>query len=522
MGVVRFFYFISLFAILFLPSECSPQIIHGSRDGLVLMGGRRILGFKEVPDSEGKEDEEEASDSISLPVKKKKQDKEVSDSSSVLEKKKKEKEAPDSSSVLEKKAVKEAPGAGSVLKKKTKEQLDSGSVSEKKGKLELDSSSVSEKKGKLEEPIIKQVVKVKKPTNSTISTSPSATLLKKKTSLNHTDAQSKPAPPTGLKPIKKTADLLKAAESKNKTKVVKKDIGDSSDAGDSQLIKKKDTSISTSTSSATLAKKRVPATPETKKDSKEKQAQIKLKKPKQVYSDDEDDLIHDFRTLPSKLQENFIPDLGRISTTSKAYLTRANREMVEGFKPLVGHRYAPFVATVTSYTFLILPLVLVSLLFHQIREYLSLQKLLFFIHGYLGAYFTVLTLAFAFTKVEPLRFFYQYSMTSYIYMQVMQTLFYVMYLLMLVLYMVVQFSTATALWVRVSALVQTMVGAVVGLHYYSAVFHNALAHKAPRASWKSHAVYACCFLMLSLLAKRVIDRSKKAYYHESGEGDKQN
>ncbi|XP_031493051.1 uncharacterized protein LOC116259398 [Nymphaea colorata] len=510
MGVVRFFHFIFFFALLLLPSESSAQTIRGSTNGVVVMGGRRILGFEEVPDSEGKQDEAEASDSISLPVKKKKQDKEVSDSSSVLEKKKKkEKEAPDSSFLLEKKAPKEALGSGSVLKKKTKEALDS--------------DSVSEKKVKLEQPIIKQVVKVKKPTNGSTTTSAAATLLKKKTPLNHTNAQSKPVPPTGLKPIKKQADLLKTVESKNKTKVEKKTLGAASDAGDFQIIKKKpDASISTSTSSATPTKKKAPATPEKKKDPKEKETQIKLKKTKEVYSDDEDDLIQDFRGLPYKLQETFIPDLERISTTSKAYLNRANREMVEGFKPLVGHRYAPVVATVTSYIFLLLPLLLVSLLFHQIREYLSLQRLLFFIHGYLGAYFTVLTLTFAFTRVEPLRFFYQYSMTSYINMQVMQTLFYVMYLLMLVLYMVVQFSTATGLWVRVSALVQTMVGAVVGLHYYSAVFHNALAHKPPRASWRSHAVYAFCFLMLSLLAKRVIDRSKKAYHHESGEGDKQN
>lgn len=54
-----------------------------------------------------------------------------------------------------------------------------------------------------------------------------------------------------------------------------------------------------------------------------------------------------------------------------------------------------------------------------------------------------------------------------------------------------------------------MVGLAVGLHYYAAVFHRAAASEAPRATWRVHAVYAACFVVVCAFARA--ERRKKAY-----------
>ncbi|KAJ6353673.1 hypothetical protein OIU76_002653 [Salix suchowensis] len=43
------------------------------------------------------------------------------------------------------------------------------------------------------------------------------------------------------------------------------------------------------------------------------------------------------RDLPSKFHQTLIPDLERISMTSKKYLTKANKDLTKGFKPFVGN-----------------------------------------------------------------------------------------------------------------------------------------------------------------------------------------
>uniref|UniRef100_J3MX08 Uncharacterized protein n=1 Tax=Oryza brachyantha TaxID=4533 RepID=J3MX08_ORYBR len=54
-----------------------------------------------------------------------------------------------------------------------------------------------------------------------------------------------------------------------------------------------------------------------------------------------------------------------------------------------------------------------------------------------------------------------------------------------------------------------LLGLAVGLHYYAAVFHRAAAGEAPRATWRVHAVYAACFVVVCACARA--ERRKKAY-----------
>ncbi|KAK1257830.1 hypothetical protein QJS04_geneDACA024801 [Acorus gramineus] len=222
---------------------------------------------------------------------------------------------------------------------------------------------------------------------------------------------------------------------------------------------------------------------------------------------DGDDLISEFRDLPSKFQQTLLPDLEKISTTSKAYLTKANREMTKNFKPIVGNKYAPTIASLISCIFLIFPLLLLSLVFHQIKTYLSLPRMLLFIQAYLAIYFGILSITSLITGLEPLKLFYATSPTSYVYTQVLQTLGYVLYLLMQLMNLTVVFSTAE---------IRVFVGLSVGLHYYAAVFHRAMLREPPKTNWKIHAVYSVCFLVICAFAR--VDRRKKAY--EGGEDGK--
>ncbi|KAM3322792.1 hypothetical protein P3S67_003943 [Capsicum chacoense] len=234
--------------------------------------------------------------------------------------------------------------------------------------------------------------------------------------------------------------------------------------------------------------------------------------------DGDDDLITEFRDLPSKFQETLLPDLERISKTSKVYLNKANKEITKNFKPYVGNKYAPTIASVISFAFILIPLFLVSLIFNKIKAYFSLQKLLIFIQVYLSIYFSILCLSSLVTGLEPLKFFYATAQSTYICLQLLQTLAYVLYLLMLLMYLILVFSTKTGPTTKFISLAQTIVGFSVGLHYYMTVFHRAVLHQPPKTSWKFHAIYATFFLVICL--STCVDRRKKAYLVEGGEVEK--
>lgn len=233
----------------------------------------------------------------------------------------------------------------------------------------------------------------------------------------------------------------------------------------------------------------------------------------------DDDLISEFTDLTTRFQENLLPDLEKISSTSKIYIKKANKEITNNVAPIVGKKYAPLIASIVSCAFILIPLILVSFIFNRIKAYFSLQKILIFIHIYLYIYFFILSLSALLTGLEPLRCFYKTSPTIYIFIQVVQTLAYMLYLLLLAMYMIIVFSMNTGLGSKVLSLGQTFVGFAVGLHYYVTVFHRALLHQVPKTSWKVQAVYAMCFFVICLLDR--FERRKKAYLEDDGsEGKK--
>ncbi|RDX86299.1 hypothetical protein CR513_32371, partial [Mucuna pruriens] len=236
--------------------------------------------------------------------------------------------------------------------------------------------------------------------------------------------------------------------------------------------------------------------------------------------EDEEDLVSHLTDLPNKFHRTLIPDLERISTTSKAYITKANNEMTKGFKPYVGKKYAPTVATAMSCAFILIPLLLVSLLCNRIKAYFSLQKILIFIQVYLSIYFTILCVSSLFTGLEPLKFLYSTSRSTYLCLQVLQTLAYVFYLLLLLMYLVLVFSTDSGLGSKFLGLGQVFVGFAVGLHYYVTVFHRVVLQQPPKTNWKIHGIYATCFLLICLLA--MADRRKKTYVEDGGGEGKKN
>ncbi|KAE9610298.1 hypothetical protein Lalb_Chr07g0185151 [Lupinus albus] len=230
--------------------------------------------------------------------------------------------------------------------------------------------------------------------------------------------------------------------------------------------------------------------------------------------DEEDDLVSEFTDLPNKFHQTIIPDLERFSTTSKAYITKANNEITKGFKPYVGKKYAPTIATIISCAFILIPLLLVSLLCNKIKPYFSLQKIIIFIQVYLSIYFTILCISSLVTGLEPLKFLFSTSHSTYLCLQVLQSLAYVFYLLLLLMYLVLIFSTECGLGSKFVGLMQTFVGFSVGLHYYVTVFHRVVLQQPPKTSWKIHGIYATCFLLISMLARA--DRRKKLYVEEGG------
>jgi hypothetical protein len=261
-------------------------------------------------------------------------------------------------------------------------------------------------------------------------------------------------------------------------------------------------------------------TQETSKNQIKKQIPKTQKSISNDLDQEEDDLVSGFRDLPSKFQESLLPDIEKISRTSQVYINRANKEITKGFKPIVGTKYASTVASIVSFAFILIPLILVSLIFNKIKTYFSLQKLLIFIQIYLAIYFGILCLSSLFTGLEPLRFFYATSQSTYVCLQVLQTLGYVLYLVLLLMYLVLVFSTDCGIGSRLLGLSQTFVGFSVGLHCYVTVFHRAVLRLPPLSSWRTHGIYATCFFVICLLA--TAERRKKAYMEEGGEEGKKN
>uniref|UniRef100_M4D5S1 Uncharacterized protein n=1 Tax=Brassica campestris TaxID=3711 RepID=M4D5S1_BRACM len=321
-----------------------------------------------------------------------------------------------------------------------------------------------------------------KPSNSTSSTKAGSDLKKLKSS-NSTSS------------TKKQADLSKSTSSKNKTT----------------------TKPQTSKLSPPPEKKKAP--PSTKPATKPKPAE-KAIKPFWLDDEEDEDFVSEFRDLPTRFQRSLIPDLERISATSKSYINKANKEITKNFKPYFGNKYSQTIASVVSFVFILVPLLLVSLVFNRFKAYFSLQKLLIFIQIYLSIYFSILCLSSLVTGVEPLKFLYATSSSTYVCLQIMQTLGYVFYLLLLLMYLVLVFSTDCGLGLRVLGLAQTFVGFAVGLHYYVAVFHRVVLRQPPKTNWKVHGVYATCFLLICLLSSA--ERRKKEYLEDGGEEGKKN
>ncbi|GAB2283402.1 hypothetical protein Dimus_017917 [Dionaea muscipula] len=336
--------------------------------------------------------------------------------------------------------------------------------------------------------------------------------------LNSTTSKASDSTKSGSILLKKSSDLPKtvAGGAKNKTarssSTTSKSTAEKGN-GAAQLKPDKENNSKTKTTTKAPTANTITSTSKNKQQAPQK--------PNWMYESDEDDLVSGIKDLPTKLQQSFVPDLQRISTNSKIYLSKANKEMTKGFKPYLGNKYAPTMATVICCAFILIPLLLVSLIINRFKAYFSIQKLVIFVQVYLAIYFSILCISSLVTGLEPLRFFYATSQSTYIWLQVLQTLGYVMYLLLLLMYLVLVFSTAdTGLGSKFVGLAQTVVGFAVGLHYYIKVFHQVVLRQPPKTNWKIHGIYATCFLVVCLFA--AADRRKKAYLEDGGEEGKKN
>ncbi|CAN0919575.1 hypothetical protein LINGRAHAP2_LOCUS31537 [Linum grandiflorum] len=345
--------------------------------------------------------------------------------------------------------------------------------------------------------------------------------LKNKSTTNSTNDSSSPH-------LVKQKDKKQLNSTATKTKIKTKTVTDSDPIKPSPGSSKNKT-----TSKLPTAKKSQTLTPDSDStDKKKKQTTTKsaapvtkkLRIPSSWIEPDEEeegDLVSEFRDLPSKFQQHLIPDLERISMTSRKYLTQANKEMTRGFKPIVGNKYAATIASVVSFAFILIPLLLVSLIVNRIKAYFSLQKLLIFVQVYLSIYFSILCLSSLATGLEPLRFFYASAGSTYFGIMLLQTLAYLFYLFLLLVYLVLVFSPSSAgMGTKMMGLAQVLTGFAIGVHLYVAVFHRVLLHQPPKTNWKVHGIYAACFLVVSLLAGA--ERRKKAYLEEGGEQGKLN
>eukprot|EP00249_Psilotum_nudum_P030422 c43024_g1_i1 orf=384-2861(-) len=239
------------------------------------------------------------------------------------------------------------------------------------------------------------------------------------------------------------------------------------------------------------------------------------------------DFMQEFTDLPFMFQDtagkvagHLRPDLQRLTDKSKVYFNMTKQQIEESFSPLVGRQYAPFLASLISYAFLFFPLIVVIILFEHVRALLSLQKVILFINIYLSAYFATLLLASFIIGSEPMAFFHKNSLSSYIYMQLLQALGYLLYLI-LQSFNIISSCSSAALTAKLIAVLQWVVAMLVGLHYYVTVFQRAMATKAPRTSWKIYGIYSLSFLILCLFPR--IKWLKKQYGHIGDElTDKKN
>ncbi|CAJ2677046.1 unnamed protein product [Trifolium pratense] len=337
---------------------------------------------------------------------------------------------------------------------------------------------------------------------------------KNQTKLSSNNASSKPTPPntSNLKKLSSTTTTNTKFKKLNSTSTKKPiDLAKTSNKTTKSTTTDKNNNSQTN-------KKPIKQTPPSYHTLKKQQ---QLLKEEDEDDDDDDDFVSlsEFKDLPNKFHRTLLPDLETISTTSKAYITKANNEMTKGFKPYVGKKYASTIATIVSSIFILIPLLLVSLLCNKIKTFFSLQKILIIIQIYLSIYFTILCISTLFTGIEPLKFLFSTSQSTYICFQILQTLGYVFYLLLLVVYLVLVFSTECGLGSKFLGLGQIFVGFSVGLHYYVTVFHKVVLRQPPKSSWKIHGIYATCFLLICLFAGA--DRRKKAYVeNDGGEGKK--
>uniref|UniRef100_A0A1J3DMB3 Uncharacterized protein n=1 Tax=Noccaea caerulescens TaxID=107243 RepID=A0A1J3DMB3_NOCCA len=365
-------------------------------------------------------------------------------------------------------------------------------------------SSTKKNQTKLIKPISSSSSSTKNQTKlAKTSTGMSHKLNSTKSSSNTTKTSSELKKLNSGTPIKKSVDLSKSSSSKNKTTTIKSPSSKLAPPPPPPPEKKKTPSSEKSSKPVTKPK---PA---------EKQI-----KPFWLDDEEDDDFVSEFRDLPTRFQRSLIPDLERISTTSKNYINKANKEITRNFKPYFGNKYAPTIASVVSFVFILVPLLLVSLIFNRFKAYFSLQKILIFIQIYLSIYFSILCLSSLVTGIEPLKFLYATSSSTYVCLQILQTLGYVFYLLLLLMYLVLVFSTDCGLGLKVLGLAQTFVGFAVGLHYYVAVFHRVVLRQPPKTNWKVHGVYATCFLLICLLSSA--ERRKKEYLEEGGDEGKKN
>lgn len=385
--------------------------------------------------------------------------------------------------------------------------------------------------------------------NQTIKTIPSDHVFSKKTiQSNNFPATKNQTKLAKVSSYRNQIKLLKASSSENQTKLVDTGLKKLNSTSKLKMLNSTSkTSNPTKTKTAPISSKKsldLPKTSDAKnkttkpaaaKQTKSKSSDLQSNKsgknqkaspqkpkkqplPSWIDSDEDDDFVSDLKDLPTKFQQTLIPDLKTISTTSRAYITRANKEITKGFRPYVGNKYAPTVATVLSCAFALIPLLLVSLIFNKIKAYFSVQKVLIFVQIYLSIYFSILCLSALITGLEPLKFFYSTSQSTYVCLQVLQTLGYLFYMLLVLMHLVLVFSTESGMGSKFLSLAQTFLGFAVGLHYYVTVFHRVVLRQPPKTNWKIHGIYAACFLLICVFAGA--ERRKKAYMEDGGEEGK--
>ncbi|CAJ2667824.1 unnamed protein product [Trifolium pratense] len=365
----------------------------------------------------------------------------------------------------------------------------------------------------------KNQTKLIKPNNNLISSKNQTKTIKSNT--NNVISKNQTKSSKDSKPTDTTISLKKLNSTNFKTKKLNSTSKSSSNNNKNSTKSTSLDLVKKTSGGGSDNKNKTSKTTATKTDQSKKQSNKKQTQPSNWFFDEEDtDFVSEFKDLPIKFQQTLLPDLEKISTTSKAYITKANKEITKNFKPYVGNKYAPTIATLLSFACVLIPLLLASLLFNKIKAYFSLQKLLIFIQAYLSIYFSILCFSSLITGLEPLRFFYSTSQSTYLILQVIQTLAYFLYLLLLVMYLLLVFSTDCGLGSKLLGLAQTFVGFAVGLHYYMTVFHKVVLRQPPKTNWKIHGIYATCFFLICLLA--TAERRKKTYLEEGGEEGKKN